>query len=68
MLTIPPETRYENGNPALRRRPTIPETSFTSHSHRALVGQCQKSEWGDGNAHVKKESVYWTDFVQGGVV
>ncbi|TNN70550.1 hypothetical protein EYF80_019285 [Liparis tanakae] len=41
MLTIPPETRSENGNPALRRRPANAETSFTSLNHTALVGQCQ---------------------------
>ncbi len=48
MLTIPPETRSENGNPALRRRPANAETSFTSLNHTALVGQCQKGGWGMG--------------------
>lgn len=46
MLTIPPETRSENGNPALRRRPAKAETSFTSLNHTALVGQCQREGWG----------------------
>lgn len=46
MLMIPPETRYENGNPALRRRPANSETSSTSLSHTALVGQCQKGGGG----------------------
>lgn len=46
MLTIPPETRSENGNPALRRRPANAETSFTSLNHTALVGQCQRGGWG----------------------
>lgn len=68
MLRIPPETRSENGNPALRRRPANAETSFTSLDHTALVGQCQREGWGDGNAHVVTKRTDWTDFVKGGVV
>ena len=37
MLTFPPVTRCENGNPALRRRPAKAETSCTSLSH-SLAG------------------------------
>lgn len=66
MLTIPPETRSENGNPALRRRPADAETSFTPLNHTALLGQCQ-TEVGDGNAHVMKLSPDWMKFSTRGV-
>lgn len=68
MLTIPPETRSENGNPALRRRPANAETSFTSLNHTALVGLCQRGGWGMGTPMQWKQGTDWTDFVKGGVV
>lgn len=64
MLTIPPETRCENGNPALRRRPAKAETSFTLLNHAALVGQCQKAGWGMETPMQRKKGTNWTDFVK----
>lgn len=67
MLTIPPETRCENGNPALRRRPANAETSFTSLNHTALVGQCQRGGWGEnGSRPCIEKCADWTYLVEGG--
>lgn len=67
MLTIPPETRSENGNPALRRRPANAETSLTSLNHTAPVRQCQREGWGEETARVARRRADWPNFVYRGV-
>lgn len=59
MLTIPPETRCENGNPALRRRPANAETSFTSLSHTAPSAQAVSTRRVGGWERLCWEATRW---------
>lgn len=65
MLMIPPETRCENGNPALRRRPANSDVIHFAQPHSFSLGSV-KGGWGDGDAHITKVHSDWTDFVSGG--